>query len=176
MVPKYGPQAKLLFTDTNSLCYDVKTDDFYHDFLQDLDYFDTSEYPRDHFLDSARNKKVLGKMKDETHGIPNEEFIGLRPKIYSILFIEDSNQVEKKTAKGISKNVTKRKIRHQDYKTRLFEKQVHMARMNQIRSENHQIYSLTLIKTSLSPYDDKRFILADGCHTLGYGHYSIVAY
>ena len=165
MVSKYGPQAKLLFTDTDSLCYDVNTDDLYHDFLQDLDYFDTSEYPRDHFLYSARNKMVLGKMKDETHGIPIEEFVGFRPKMYSILFTEDSNQVEKKTAKGISKNVTKRKIRHQDYKTCLFEKQVQMARMNQIRSENHQIYSLTLTKTSLSPYDDKRFILADGCHT-----------
>ena len=43
-----------------------------------------------------------------------------------------------------------------------------MARMNQIRSLNHQIYSLTLTKTSLSPYDDKRFILADGCHTFAY--------
>ena len=42
---------------------------------------------------------VLGKMKDETHGIPIDEFVGLRPKMYSILFTEDSNQVEKKTAK-----------------------------------------------------------------------------
>ena len=139
MVSKYGPQAKLLFTDTDSLCYDVKTDDLYHDFLQDLDYFDTLEYPRDHFLYSVRNKKVPGKMKDETRGIPIEEFVGPRPKMYSILFTEGSKQVEKKTAKGISKNVTKRKVRHQDYKTCLFEKQVQMARMNQIRSENHQI-------------------------------------
>ena len=114
-------------------------------------------------------------MKDETYGIPIEEFVGLRPKMYSILFTEYSKQEEKKTSKGISKNVTKRKIRHEDYKTCLFEKQVQMARMNQIRSENHQIYSLTITKTSLSPYDDKRFILADGYHTLAYGHYSIDA-
>ena len=77
MVSKYQPQAKLLFTDTDSLYYDVKTDNLYHDFLQDLDYFDTSEYTRDHFLYSVRNKKVLGKMTDETHGIPIEEFVGL---------------------------------------------------------------------------------------------------
>ncbi|KAK3722284.1 hypothetical protein QZH41_016392 [Actinostola sp. cb2023] len=117
MVPKYGTQSKLLFTDTDSLCYDVKTDDLYRDFHQDLDYFDTSEYPTDHFLYCARNKKVLGKMKDETHGIPIQEFIGLRPKMYSILFTENNKQVEKKTAKGISKNVTKQMIRHQDYKS-----------------------------------------------------------
>ncbi|KAK3740309.1 hypothetical protein QZH41_010880 [Actinostola sp. cb2023] len=63
MVPKYGTQSKLLFTDTDSLCYDVKTDDLYRDFHQDLDYFDTSEYPTDHFLYCARNKKVLGKIR-----------------------------------------------------------------------------------------------------------------
>ena len=75
----------------------------------------------------------------------------------------------------MSKNVTKRKIQHQDYKTCLFEKQVQMAGMNHIRSENHQLHSLTLTKTSLSPYDDKRYISEDGCHTLAYGHYSIDA-
>ena len=61
MVSKYGPQAKLLFTDTDSLCYDVKTDDLFHDFLQDLAYFDKSEYPRDHFLYSVGNKKGAGE-------------------------------------------------------------------------------------------------------------------
>ena len=63
-------------------------------------------------------------MKDETHGLPIEEFVGLRPKMYSILFTEDSKPVKKKTAKGVSKNVTKRKIRLQDYKTCLIEKRV----------------------------------------------------
>ncbi|KAK3730598.1 hypothetical protein QZH41_006676 [Actinostola sp. cb2023] len=173
MVPKYGTQSKLLFTDTDSLCYDVKTDDLYRDFHQDLDYFDTSEYPTDHFLYCARNKKVLGKMKDETHGIPIQEFIGLRPKMYSILFTENNKQVEKKTAKGISKNVTKQMIRHQDYKSCLFEKRPQMARMNQIRSENHQLYTMTFNKTSLSPYDDKRYILSDGITTLAHSHHKI---
>ena len=76
MVSKYGSRSKLLFTDTDSLCY-VKPDDLYRDFPQDLEYFNTSEYPREHFLHSERNKKVLEKMKDETHGVPMEEFIGL---------------------------------------------------------------------------------------------------
>lgn len=134
--------------------------------MQDLDYFDSSEYSRDHFLYSARNKKVLEKMKDETHGVPTEEFVGLRTKMYPILFTEDNKPVEKKTAKGISKNLTKRKIRLQDYKTCLFEKKVQMARMNQIRSDNHQLYSLTLNKKSLSTQDDKRYMSEDGRHTL----------
>ena len=36
-------------------------------------------------------KKVLGKMKDETHGVPIEEFIGLRPKMHSVLFAEENH-------------------------------------------------------------------------------------
>lgn len=114
-------------------------------------------------------------MTDETHGVLFEEFVGLRPKMYSILFTEDSKPVENKTAKGISKKVTKRMIPHQDCKPYLFEKQPQMARMNQIRSENHQLYPVTLTNTCLSPYDDKRYILASGCDTLAHGHYKINA-
>ena len=170
---KYGDNAKLLFTDTDSLCYEIKTHDIYRDYQEDQHLYDTSEYPRDHFLFSTRNKKVIGKMKDETHGVPIEEFIGLRPKMYSILYTENNKPVEKKTAKGIAKNVTKKVIRHNDYKTCLFDQTLEMASMKQIRSERHQLYSITLNKIGLSPYDDKRYILPDGMTTLAHGHYSI---
>ena len=46
-----------------------------------------------------------------------------------------------------------------------------MATMNQIRSEGHKLYSIKLRKIGLSPYDDRRFILADGINTLACGHY-----
>ncbi|XP_028415651.1 uncharacterized protein LOC114544475 [Dendronephthya gigantea] len=175
MKPKYEYNAKLLFTDTDSLCYEIKTDDVYQDMLQDIDLFDTSEYARDHPLHSLTNKKVLGKMKDETHGIPIQEFVGLRPKMYSILYTENDKQVEKKTAKGIKKSVTKRKLRHTNYKECLFDKKRTMASMNQIRSERHEIYSIKLNKIGLSPYDDKRYIINDGVNTLAYGHYQIIS-
>ena len=73
---------------------------------EEADLFDTSEYPPDHFLFSTRNKKVLGKFKDEVHGTPVQEFVGLRPKMYSLLYNENGKTVEKKVAKGIAKNVT----------------------------------------------------------------------
>jgi hypothetical protein len=53
--------------------------------------FDTSEYDPDHPLYSTENKKVLGKMKDETHGIPIQEFVGLKSKMYSMIYEEDEN-------------------------------------------------------------------------------------
>ena len=76
---KYDNNAKLLFTDTDSLCYEIKTDNIY--------LFGTSDYPPSHPLNSTTNKKVLGKMKDETAGIPIQEFVGLRSKMYSLLYI-----------------------------------------------------------------------------------------
>ena len=64
-VKTYGDRAKLLFTDTDSLCYHVKTDDLYKDMEVNLDCYDTSEYPRGHFLQCDNKAKVIGKFKDE---------------------------------------------------------------------------------------------------------------
>ena len=64
MLKKYGPKAQLLFTDTDSLCYLIATDDLYEDLLPLNDeLFDTSQYPKDHILYSPRNAKVLGCSK-----------------------------------------------------------------------------------------------------------------
>ena len=109
----YDNKATLLFTDTDSLCYKPKT--FTEICKEDSELFDTSEYSNDHFLFGMSNKKVLEKMKDETHGVPIEEFVGLQPKMYSLLYTENSKTVEKKVAKGIT-NATKREIRHEHYK------------------------------------------------------------
>ena len=42
----YNESAKLLFTDTDSLCYHIKTDDAYQNFFLDRDRFDNSDYPK----------------------------------------------------------------------------------------------------------------------------------
>lgn len=79
VMAKYGPEkAKLLFTDTDSLTSQIKTDDLYQDMLEDQDLFDTSNYPREHPLYSSANQKVIGEFKDETGGLPIVEWVGLR--------------------------------------------------------------------------------------------------
>ena len=80
---KYGSDAKLLFTDTDSLCYEITTEDFYLDMYNNKEHFDLSDMHLKQFKNSE-NKKVVGKFKDETQGIPICEFIGLRSKMYSI--------------------------------------------------------------------------------------------
>ena len=64
------------------------------------------------------NVLVVGKMKDEMGGIVIDEFVGLKPKMYSIL-LNDSSEYKK--AKGVNKNVVV-KISHNDNKNVLLNK------------------------------------------------------
>ena len=62
----HSDQLKLLFTDTDSLAYAVQTNSIYGDMAEDAaSKYDFSEYPFDHPLYDASNKKALGYFKDE---------------------------------------------------------------------------------------------------------------
>ena len=62
---KYGGGAKLFFADTDSLVYEIETDDVYQDSYKDIKFCDFSNYPKDSQFYDLVNKKVIGKMKDE---------------------------------------------------------------------------------------------------------------
>ena len=91
--------AELLFTDTDSLTYEVKSENVYEDFFKWKDLFDFSNYSKDSTFYDDTNKKVIGKMKDEYGGNIIDEFIGLKSKMYSIKKIDGS---ESSTAKGVN--------------------------------------------------------------------------
>ena len=101
---KYGENCTLLYTDTDSLLVDIKTDDVYKDMAETKDEYDFSDYPKDHPLYNETNKKTIGKMKDECAGTPIAEYIGLRQKLYSVLRTDE--QIIRK-AKGVKKYVIK---------------------------------------------------------------------
>ena len=97
----YGSNCELLYTDTDSLLLQIQTEDAYKDIAERSDLYDTSNYPKDHPLYSEKNKKALGKMKDECGGQPITEYVGLRSKMYSIKVGETSIR----KAKGVKKNI-----------------------------------------------------------------------
>ena len=70
----------------------------------------------------------------------------------------------------MTKNVTKRSIQFDDYRECLFSRKKQHRKMNVIRSHFHEIYTEEINKIALSSDDDKRVIMADGIHTLAYGH------
>ena len=167
---KYGDKARLLFTDTDSLTYEIEVDDVYQDFWKDKHLFDNSDYPKDSPFFDNTNKKVIGKFKDEEAGLPIVEFVGLRSKMYSLM---KNNKQGSRTAKGIKKNVIKQQLQHDNYKDVLFNKKQLRHEMRVIKSEKHQIGSYVVNKISLSCFDDKRYIHENGVASYAYGHVRI---
>ena len=168
---KYGDKAKLLFTDIDSLMYEIETEDFYEDIRADVkDRFDTSNFPKEHEsgIPTRCNKRVLGMFKDEADGEIIDEFVGLRAKLYSYKMLEGK---ESKKCKGVKKYVVKKNIAHEDYKYGLFTGKEQLRKMNVIRSYKHEVYTEEINKLALSADDSKRHILEDGVHTLAWGHY-----
>ena len=167
---KFSEKATLLFTDTDSLAYEIETEDFYKDISGDVrEFFDTSNFPKDHAsgIEIGCNKKVVGTFKDEAGGKIISEFVGLRAKLYAYKMNEGK---EEKRCKGVKKAVVKRSINFEDYKTCLFTGKAKTRTMNVIRSHGHELFTEEVNKIALSANDDKRVILEDGIHTLAHGH------
>jgi hypothetical protein len=78
----------------------------------------------------------------------------------------------KHRTKGIARAASKL-ITHQDFVDQLVHP-IESRRINRrIGSKLHNIYTYEVNKRDLCSYDDKRYILDDGIHTLAYGHHSI---
>ena len=139
------------------------------------DEFDFSEYPQDHPLYSSVNMKVLGKMKDECHGLPLLSFRGVRPKLYCIEKTtskdgEIKTEVDIK-GKGLTETVRKQQLAVQNFEECLKQYTKKSITQHTIRSDHHNLYSYKMKKVGLSAADDKRWILDDGISTLAHGHF-----
>ena len=110
---QYDQKAQLLFTDTDSLCYEIETKDIYADLWKDRQLFDNSYYPQDNKYFDTTNKKVIGKFKDEAASVPVTEFIGLRSKMYSNIK-EDQLKVSKKILSKTQSNIMTTKKNYWD--------------------------------------------------------------
>ena len=111
---KYDNESRLLLTDTDSLIYEIKTEDVYKDFSNDKEMFDFSESSTKSKYYDDSNKLVIDKIKNETAGVAIEEVFGLKPKIYIYTYIciyvyvlADNNSDHKK-AKGVVRNAGKK--------------------------------------------------------------------
>ena len=80
-------------------------------------------------------------MNDETGGVATEEFVGLKPKIYS--FLVDNS--EHKKAKGVNRNVNA--TSHNEYKDVLLNNKSIKYLINRIQSKDHRIGAYEINKT-----------------------------
>ena len=167
---KYNNRARLLFTDTDSLTYEIEAEDVYKDFWNDKDMFDNSDYPEISPYYCNVNKKIIGKFKDEACGIRSLNSLVL--SLRCILIVKD-NEKGGRTAKGIKENVIKNNIKHEDYKNTLINNEQMHHKMKTIRSQRHQLGSYEIDKVSLSCFDDKHYIHDNGTSSYACGHYKI---
>ena len=91
--------TELLFTDTDSLSYEINSENIYKEFYKWKDLFDFGNYSKDLTFYDDINKKVIGIMKNEYGEVIIIEFIGLKSKRCSIRKIDGS---ESSTAKGVN--------------------------------------------------------------------------
>ena len=179
MLQRYS-KINLCFTDTDSLLYEVFTDDIYKDMLENVNDYDFSDYPFEHPLYNKKNKKVIGKFKDELNGIILEEFIGLRPKCYSLLFlgkvedniIKDYKLREKQKSKGIKEKVKLIHLRHSHYKKCLNDLDTISVNQNMIKSKKQTLSTYHIQMLALTAFDTKRWIYDDNINTRAHGHYT----
>ena len=142
--------AELLFNDTGSLTYKIKSEDGYEEFFKHKNSCDFSNYPKDSkFFDQA-NEKVVGKMKGVSEGKIIDGFVGLKSKMYSIKTIDGK---ESNTAKGV--NIA---TEFNEFKDILFNKKLVRHKIKKIQSKKHETATYEINKISLSCFDDKRFV------------------
>ena len=152
--------AELLFTDTGSLAHEIKPEDVYEEFFKHKHLFDFSNYPEDSKLFDPNNKRGIGKMKEVLEGKAIGEFVGLKSKIHSMKNIDGK---EPNTAEGV--NIA---IKFNEFKNTLFNNKIIRHKIKRFQRKKPKIGTYGTKKISLSCFDDKRFVLEDGIHTLAY--------
>ena len=132
--------TKLLFVDTDSFAYEIKSENVYEEFFKQKDLFDFSNYSKDSKFFNETNKKVIGKIKDEFGGVIVSEFVGLKSKMYSIKKIDGK---EHNTAKGV--NIA---TEFDNFKDVLFNKKIIRHKMKRIQSKKHKLGTYEIDKIS----------------------------
>ena len=153
-------KAELLFTNTDSLTYEIKSEDVSEEFFKHKHLFDFSNFSKNSKFCDSQNETVDGKMKDEYKGILINKFVWLKSKMHSML---SDDGKESNTQKGINTSTE-----FNEFKDTLLNKKIIRHKMKIIQSKKHKIGTYKINKILWLCFDDKRFDLDDGIHALAY--------
>ena len=167
--PKYGDKVKLCYMDTDNFIVHIETEDFYEDIASNVDkWFDTSAYNEDNNrpLPIGKNKKVIGKFKDEMNGKIMIENYNARAKTYAFK-LDDDKETER--AKGTKKCVIKKDLTFENYKESVLKNKIIIRSQLRFKSDHHNVYTEEIDKIEISSNDDKRLQTFDGITTYPIG-------
>ena len=157
------PKLRLLFTDTDSFFISIPFSKNPHKKIKRI--LDTSNFSKTNPLFSSNRKSKLGYFKSETGDDKITHFLGIRSKTYAFKTVRG----EQKKCKGIAKRFAK-KISFSAYEKCITDIASCSAEQISLRSFNHSIKMLKSTKLAFSSFDDKRFMLSCGFHSLPYGN------
>jgi hypothetical protein len=175
--PALGGQCTSLFTDTDSLCLRITAPLTWEEIMLKLsNIMDYSNYPKTHPKYSNIHANALGYWKDEMKGMAKIlEWVGLASKCYSMRLLqyknnttEEAMEIFQSKSKGVAKAYRKR-IPFEDYKRCITSITSHSVESYSIQSKNHIVRTIKSTKKCFSSFDDKRYIMPCGIHTVGYG-------
>jgi hypothetical protein len=160
---KLSGKYDLLYSDTDSLIYQVRSKNLNKWFHDNEEEFDLSEMTGK--FRSDKNTNVLGKFKSEVGSQIITEFVALSPKSYCYKYCEK----EVKKAKGVSLAISEKTMDFADYKRVLDSNQSQTRTIYGIRSFNQQLYTTCEDKIVLTSFYDKlRMINSIDCEPFGF--------
>jgi hypothetical protein len=166
---QYDTNVRLLYTDTDSLILEIKTENFYADMKQHLQRFDTSNY-KTNLHGIPKSESVVGKIKDEYAGVAIRSFYGVGAKTYCVNAV---GKIDKK-AKGVKHCAVRKYLTSEIYQSVAENRrEVVFCQMYVFRSRLHTMYTELMNKVALSSSDDKRYLIPDSTKTLAWGHQDI---
>jgi hypothetical protein len=166
--------AKLLMTDTDSLIYEITSDHLWKDLLQSSVCFDLINVlptvdavklawpdavdPKGIFDELKRRHGALGGLKSESKDAAIVEFVGLAPKMYSILMrLLDGQLSTSLKGKGVPTTVLVDNTDHAGYRRMLFEPFESNVSFKKFQAFKHQVYTLQMTKKMLTPLQEKTY-------------------
>ena len=162
---KVCPDVELIYMDTDSFIFDEESN-FDDIRLNNKEYFDLSDYPKNNKMHDLSNEKIPGILKDEKPLNRKKQVYALKSKSYNILM--DDN-IEESKHKGHDYHFTTN-----EYHDVTFNKKLLEHPLNKITSIRHDIFTKETIKKTLNNFDEKRYLCHDGIHTLPLGHKDIL--
>ena len=187
----YGSRSKLLYSDTDSFCFQLMTENLEKDLKLIHHKMDYSNYPPEHPLFSNENCAKLGYFKHElgAHIIISAVFI--KPKCYNLLLkldplqklkeqknnnishkIRADHRGEYKKTKGVPADSMK-DYEHESYCNVIIDEKPIISNFHKLSTLNHFISENCIRKQAIGLSTDKRFLLNCSICTLAYGHKNI---
>ena len=161
--------CEVLFSDTDSLALAIfsKTKKVNH--LKKMQTFlDFSNYPPDHPNYNNSHANLLGYWKDEMTGEHIMEYVGLRSKCYALKIKTPQKIRLKSTCKGVRK-AYKKTIPFETFKKCIKKIHQHSVTQYNIQSHSHIVNTLQMTKIAFNSFDDKRYLMHCGIHSVAYG-------